>query len=242
MTRHTDHEKVQAQVYHDNASAYDEINAGKVRTCERKASMIADAIRAAFPGPVRILEVGCGTGLFTARLARRLPQASFVATDCYEPMLDFAAKRLAEYPNIELRVQDAGEALPPGLEFDVVCGVDIIHHLADPATAMRHWRNAAHPNSRICFSEGNPRNPVLYWRLRSQPQEERFYLNSRRNLTQWMTQGGWKDPRVDNMPMYLPPGPVWMSPITSGAEDLLHLGRALWGNFSGSFLVQARAG
>src|SRR4029079_3677686 len=68
MHQQSAHERAQAQVYHDNASEYDEINAGKVRTFDRKANMVAAAIRAAYPGPVRILEVGCGTGLFTAHL------------------------------------------------------------------------------------------------------------------------------------------------------------------------------
>ncbi|MBU0965448.1 MAG: malonyl-ACP O-methyltransferase BioC [Proteobacteria bacterium] len=48
------------------------------------------------PGPfsaARILEIGCGTGNYTAQLAARFPQASLIALDFAEAMVEQAGKK-----------------------------------------------------------------------------------------------------------------------------------------------------
>jgi malonyl-CoA O-methyltransferase len=43
--------------------------------------------------PARIVDVGCGTGLFFAQLAKRFPKAEMTGVDIARPMLEIAAQR-----------------------------------------------------------------------------------------------------------------------------------------------------
>jgi SAM-dependent methyltransferase len=78
------------------------------------------ARRVARRNPSRVLEIACGTGVVTRRLAELLPAATeLVATDLNEPMLDQARAMGTSRP-VEWRVADA-MALPfPDASFDVV--------------------------------------------------------------------------------------------------------------------------
>lgn len=67
----------------------------------------------------RILEIGCGTGIFTRLLAELYPQAKILATDISLGMLVTAQANLAEYSNITYAVED-GEALNTREHFDLI--------------------------------------------------------------------------------------------------------------------------
>src|SRR5687767_6637250 len=65
-------------------------------------------------GDATVLDVGCGTGEITARLAAKYPQATFVGIDLEEPHLERARARCVEFGE---RVHfEAGDAL--ALRFD----------------------------------------------------------------------------------------------------------------------------
>lgn len=68
--------------------------------------------------PGRILEIGCGTGLFSAHLAARFPQAALLLTDLSPAMLGRARARLGA--RAEYLVMD-GQWPAPGLgSFDLI--------------------------------------------------------------------------------------------------------------------------
>jgi S-adenosylmethionine-diacylgycerolhomoserine-N-methlytransferase len=60
-----------------------------------RAAILADA--AALVTPVRILEVGCGTGKNLADLCRRFPQAAVTGVDLSATMLDVARRKTARF-------------------------------------------------------------------------------------------------------------------------------------------------
>src|SRR3954462_4994065 len=75
------------------------------------------------PPKGRVLDVGCGTGEITARLAATFPNASFIGIDVEEPHLARAHARSAEFgERVRFQVGDA-LALPfDNASFDyVVC-------------------------------------------------------------------------------------------------------------------------
>jgi tRNA (cmo5U34)-methyltransferase len=82
-------------------------------------------------GPVgRVLDLGAGTGLMSAAVLQRYPQAELVLVDGAAEMLDQARERLPVGATTTV-VADLREALPEG-PFDAVVSALAIHHLEDP--------------------------------------------------------------------------------------------------------------
>lgn len=93
-------------------------------------------------GPVRVLDLGAGTGLLSSVLASALPDASFVLLDEAPAMLDRASERLAPLGDrVSTVVADLRDDLPAG-PFDVVASALAIHHLDDAGKADLYARAA----------------------------------------------------------------------------------------------------
>lgn len=226
--------------YIERAAEYDVENAQKSRTMLKKAGLISSAIRRHASGPhLRILEIGCGTGLFTSLLARQFPEALIVATDAFAPMLEIARGRLSGDSNVRLVEYDAETKGSFSETFDVICGVDVIHHLNDPVAGLLHWRTLATGAGRLVFFESNARNPVLYLRMFNRPEEARFKYNTRQNLTHWAAKAGWCNVSVEHVPIHLPNGPRRFWGVIDGIESVMHT--AFW-RISGGMIVSGRAG
>jgi ubiquinone/menaquinone biosynthesis C-methylase UbiE len=234
-----DHLASQADAYRARSDEQIRSAESKGRTYRRKAQFLAEAIENLSVRAATILEVGCGSGCFTEALAARLPDSRIVATDGHEPMLRSAASRV-KHPNVSFRLYDCqGEF--DGDTFDVVCGVDVLHHLEHPSAALAHWRRTVRSGGALLLLESNPANPILFLRSLPHARERRFYFNTPRNLRRWTTEAGWTCASVTNLPFYLPSGPPKLSGAITAAEDLLHRGRAIWGRLSGLFFIAARA-
>jgi tRNA (cmo5U34)-methyltransferase len=83
------------------------------------------------PRRARILDLGAGTGLLSALVAERLPEASLVLTDLAEGMLERARERFAgRAAPVAFRVMNHLDLAAEG-EFDVVMSALSIHHLDD---------------------------------------------------------------------------------------------------------------
>jgi SAM-dependent methyltransferase len=102
------------------------------------------------PGGGAVLDLGCGTGEITARLAQRFPDASFVGLDLEEQHLARARARCAPFGT---RVRfDAGDALalPYGDgEFDLVVCRHLIQAVPDAARVLAEMRRVLRPGGRM---------------------------------------------------------------------------------------------
>ena len=86
-------------------------------------------------GPSRVLDVGCGEGVVTERIARLLPDADVVGLDVDDPDLLEDWKGRAGR-NLSFATGSA-YSLPYGDdEFELVCAVEVLEHLARPASAL----------------------------------------------------------------------------------------------------------
>jgi len=93
-------------------------------------------------GPVRILDLGAGTGLLSGVLATALPEAELVLLDEAPAMLDRAKERLAPLGDrVATVVADLRDPMPEG-PFDIVASALAIHHLDDAGKADLYQRAA----------------------------------------------------------------------------------------------------
>ncbi len=86
------------------------------------------AAESSAPEPV-ILDIGAGTGLLSALLLQKFPNARMTLQDISENMLEIARKRFGVRKNITYLVSDYSQGIPPG-PYDLVCSALSIHHLA----------------------------------------------------------------------------------------------------------------
>jgi SAM-dependent methyltransferase len=129
--------------------------AGSLRA-HRRAAFIAHEARLA-PG-VRCLELGAGTGEFTARLLAS--GCELTAVELSETTAAVCRERLG--PGVEVIVGniETGEGLE-GREFDAVVGVSVLHHVNLPLT-LEHTFSKLRSGGRFAFSEPNMANPQVW--------------------------------------------------------------------------------
>jgi 2-polyprenyl-3-methyl-5-hydroxy-6-metoxy-1,4-benzoquinol methylase len=135
--------------------------AGRFRA-QRRAQKIIDGARVQRTD--RVLEIGCGTGLFTEMFAAT--GARIVAVDISPELL--AKARLKNLPVeqvtfLEKRFEDCEVEGP----FDVIIGSSILHHL-DIDQSIEQIKALLKPGGRISFAEPNMLNPQVYLERRFQ--------------------------------------------------------------------------
>jgi ubiquinone/menaquinone biosynthesis C-methylase UbiE len=110
------------------------------------------ARRAAALSPKAVLETASGSGVVTRALAPGLsPDASYVATDLNQPMLDYAATRQKD-SRITWRKADA-QALPfEDAAFDLVCCQFGVMFFPDRPSAYREARRVLKPGGCFLFN------------------------------------------------------------------------------------------
>ena len=129
--------------------------AGQKRA-KRRAELIAAG--AALSAGKRVLEIGCGTGLFTEMFAAT--GATIVAMDISPELLSKARARCLPARQVtffEGRFEDCDAEG----QFDAVIGSSVLHHLEIEA-AIRHIKELLKPGGRMSFAEPNMLNPQVF--------------------------------------------------------------------------------
>ena len=113
----------------------------------------------------RALDVGCGPGALTARLAARLGVGAVTGVD---PSASFVAAARARLPGLDVREARA-EALPfADGSFDAVLAQLVVHFMDDPATGLREMGRVARPGGTVAacvWDYGGGAGPLSpFWR------------------------------------------------------------------------------
>lgn len=101
----------------------------------------------------RVLELGCGTGLFSRHLVSRYPDGSFVLTDVAPAMIAECRRNLApaKTAHISYEVMDAGEAGGyAGL--DLIVSSMTLHWLTDPVASLKRLRPLLAPGGALLYA------------------------------------------------------------------------------------------
>jgi len=123
-----------------NASAYNQISALQEWLAEEQMRQLQLA------GSERVLDVGCGDGKITAKIAARLPGGSVVGVDPSHSMIAFASERFGPptCPNLRFVVGDARQ-LGFNSEFDLVVSFNALHWVLDQHSALSSIHAALKP-------------------------------------------------------------------------------------------------
>jgi ubiquinone/menaquinone biosynthesis C-methylase UbiE/DNA-binding transcriptional ArsR family regulator len=105
-------------------------------------------------------DLGCGTGLVSAALAPFV--ARVVAVDASPEMLQAARARVGSADNVDLRRGDL-EALPIDDErLDVATLMLVLHHVPDPAVALKEVARVLKPGGRLLLVDMSPHERENY--------------------------------------------------------------------------------
>ena len=108
---------------------------------------LVDAIREHLAATVprgRVVELGCGTALYTTAYAGHCEQV--LALDLSSDMVEMAHCTLTPIPQAEARVADATATGLPSGEADAVVAVNLLHVVPDAAAVLAEVRRLLHPN------------------------------------------------------------------------------------------------
>ena len=124
-----------------------------------------DTIRLALAGrtgPVRILDLCCGTGDLSFLAEKALPGSRVTGVDFTLPMLGVARRRRRAAGGRTGFAQGDALALPfPDAAFDAVTVGYGLRNIADPLSALREMRRVLAPEGRVVVLDfGKPDNPV----------------------------------------------------------------------------------
>ncbi len=106
-------------------------------------SEMVDALVSALPfestRPIRVTDLGCGTGTVAARVLQNFPNASVTCVDLAANMLEMAKNRLSDHPDIRF-VRADFNAYDFDAEQDAVVSSLALHHLASDGDKQDFYR------------------------------------------------------------------------------------------------------
>jgi ubiquinone/menaquinone biosynthesis C-methylase UbiE len=205
---------VQANVnthFDSTASYWDEVyREGDLQSViyQQRQSAVLDYVDAANLAPgARVLEIGCGAGHLTTRLAERRLQVS--AVDASPGMVELASRQAeqAGYGAAVSFAQADAHALPfDSASFDLVVAVGVVPWLHSPGQAVAEMARVLKPRGELVLTADNaarlmsftdPRGLLaltplrrLYHRLRNRPEQAVSRLHFPRRIDRFLRQAG----------------------------------------------------
>lgn len=113
------------------------------------------------PG-MTIADVGCGTGYFTRRMAKRTgPTGKVYGIDIQPRMIEALKRNLQKegITNVEGVVSKADDPMLPASAVDLILMVDVYHEFATPQTMLKKMREALKPTGRMVLLEYRKEDP-----------------------------------------------------------------------------------
>ena len=137
----------------ERAAEFDQGPSHGIHNKEQHHAWLTLLRRVVGPGPVKALDVGCGTG-FLALLLGELGHRA-VGVDLSEAMLAHA-RRKAKGSGfaVTFDVGDAEAPPPDGAPYDVIIERHVIWTLPHPKEALRAWHALLKPGGRVILIEG----------------------------------------------------------------------------------------
>ena len=105
--------------------------------------------------PLRVLDVGCGTGVFAARIREALPSARVWGVDLVAGMLSKGSERWSRHHEHVTPIQGDSERLPfASNSFDIVTCANSFHHYPRQDRAVSEMHRVLKPSGRLMLIDG----------------------------------------------------------------------------------------
>ena len=210
--------------------------AGKLRAA-RRADLISKGANLA-PG-MRVLEIGCGSGMFTEMFARS--GAHILAVDLSPDLLSLARQRNLPAEQVQF-LETPFENCDAQGPFDAIIGSSILHHLDCPKAFAKIYE-LLKPSGSISFCEPNILNPQVWFTLRFR----KFfpYISSdetafkKDTLGKLLTSAGFIDIKITPFDWLHPKVPRLLIPLVKMMENVVERTPAVK-EFAGSLWILGR--
>lgn len=218
--------------------------AGTMRA-KRRAGVILDEAKVTSRGT--ILEIGCGTGVFTI-LMSKWTGARVVALDISETLIGKAKDKKTgckEADKVQFVVADLESAPFRDRSFDAVVGSSILHHL-NLDLVLPELKRAVKPRGKLVFVEPNLLNPQIFaqkkiWFLKrwmgESPNETAFM---RWSMAKTLAKAGYKEIAVTPIDFLHPSTPVRMLSLVAKLSVIFEKTWVLR-EIAGSLVISCRA-
>jgi SAM-dependent methyltransferase len=171
-----------------------------------------------------MLDVGCGTGMLTGELVRRLGTGAVTACD---PSAPFVASLEERFPGVDVR-QAPAEHLPFDAErFDAALAQLVVHFMTDPVAGLAEMRRVTEPGGLVAacvWDHAGGHGPLsAFWRAAhnldaAAPDESSLAGARGGHLTELMTAAGLRDISEGTLAVEVehPTFEEWWEPFTRG--------------------------
>ena len=126
-------------------------------TCLFYNALVAEVVAAAMPRgrPVRILEIGAGTGSTTAAVLQRLRDVplEYVVTDVSPFFLNYARSQISAGSHVRFDVLDIERPRRGEGGFDIIIAANVVHATADVRATLANMRGLLGANGAIVLME-----------------------------------------------------------------------------------------
>ncbi len=187
------------------------------RRLGRRTEAMLAAMGAPFARPVRILELGCGTGEVAFQLAQA-PNTEVLGLDRSARFMEQAAAAHVA-PNLRFLAADIVGDLPafPDESYDFIVGNGVLHHVqGDFDRVLPNLKRLLKPGGKLVFWEPNYLNPFIYliftfpWLRRRAQLEPGEMAFSPREIRRRLDSLGMARTTVQTRDFLLPNTPDWL--------------------------------
>ncbi|MBU1341132.1 MAG: methyltransferase domain-containing protein [Proteobacteria bacterium] len=167
----------------------------------------------ALTGTESVLDIGCGDGKITARIAESLPDGHISGIDSSKEMIELAKKTFPEkyYPNLSFVMMDA-RSISFSNRFDMIFSTAALHWITDHKPVLKKIKNCIKPGGHILLQMGGKGNAdailtLLGTMIKEHPWQSYFQnfsfaygFHDVEIYTSWLKQAGLVPQRVELIP------------------------------------------
>lgn len=127
------------QHFEEEAHKFDRIIQQLIPYYDQMLEALVSAIPFEAEYPIRVLDVGCGTGTVAQHILQAFPRSHVTCLDFSEQMIEMAKVKLARFDRVSYLVQDFREYTPNDSYHAVVSSL-ALHHLVTDAEKKAFYR------------------------------------------------------------------------------------------------------